>query len=72
MLITDDQRRLVTGNQSACEMLGMAREDVSWRTMEVFSPPGERERLKEQWDAFLTSGPRVGCCTHAFVDPLRR
>ena len=28
--------------------------------MEVFTPPSERQRLKEQWEAFLTSGAAEG------------
>lgn len=60
MLLTDDQRRLVAGNRAACEMLRIARDDVCWLTMEVFTPPSERQRLKEQWEAFLTSGAAEG------------
>jgi len=60
MLITDDQRRLITGNRAACEMLRIAREEVSWRTVDVFTPPSERRRLEQQWDAFLTSGAAEG------------
>lgn len=60
MLIADDQRRWVTGNAAACGLLGIAREEVPWRTMDDFTPPSERKRLDEQWDAFLTSGAAEG------------
>jgi PAS domain S-box-containing protein len=60
MLIADDQRRWVTGNAAACELLGVARDEVPWRTMDDFTPPGERERLEEQWEAFLTNGAAEG------------
>ncbi|MBA2793073.1 MAG: hypothetical protein H0U32_03635 [Thermoleophilaceae bacterium] len=63
MLITDDQRRLVTGNRAACAMLGIARDDVSWLTMDRFTPASERRRLQEQWAAFLTAGAAAGCYT---------
>lgn len=60
MLIADDQRRWVTGNAAACDLLGIAREEVPWRTMDDFTPMSERRRLEEQWDAFLTSGAAEG------------
>ena len=60
MLIADDQRRWVTGNAAACELLGIAREEVPWHTMDDFTPPGERGRLEEQWGAFLSNGAAEG------------
>lgn len=60
MLIADDQRRWVTGNAAACELLGIAPEDVPWRKMDEFTPPSERRRLEEQWQAFLASGTAEG------------
>ena len=60
MLIADDQRRWVTGNVAACDLLGIAREEVPWRKMDDFTPPSERRRLEEQWEAFLTNGAAEG------------
>jgi DNA-binding CsgD family transcriptional regulator len=60
MLIADDQRRWVTGNAAACDLLGLAREEVPWHTMDEFTPPNERRRLEEQWEAFLASGAAEG------------
>lgn len=60
MLIADDQRRWVTGNAAACDLLGVAREELPWRTMDDFTPASERERLKAQWEAFLASGEAEG------------
>lgn len=60
MLIADDQRRWVTGNSAACELLGIPREEIPWRTMDEFTSPGERKRLEEQWAAFLASGGAEG------------
>jgi PAS domain S-box-containing protein len=60
MLIADDQRRWVTGNAAACDFLGILREEVPWRTMDDFTPQGERKRLEEQWRAFLASGAAEG------------
>ena len=60
MLIADDQRRWVTGNDAACDLLGIAREDVPWRAIDDFTPASERGKLEEQWDAFLASGAAEG------------
>lgn len=60
MLIADDQRRWVTGNVAACELLGIPGEEIPWRTMDDFTAPGERKRLEEQWGAFLASGGAEG------------
>src|SRR5688572_26325910 len=60
MLIVDDQRRWVTGNTAACELLGIAPKEVPWRNMDEFTPPNERRRLEEQWQAFLASGTAEG------------
>ncbi len=60
MLIADDQRRWVTGNAAACDLLGIAREEIPWRTMDEFTSPGERKRLEDQWGRFLASGGAEG------------
>jgi DNA-binding CsgD family transcriptional regulator len=60
MLIADDQRRWVTGNAAACDLLEVEREEIPWRTMDEFTSPGERKRLEEQWGAFLSSGGAEG------------
>jgi PAS domain S-box-containing protein len=60
MLIADDHRRWVTGNAAACDLLGLAREEVPWHTMDDFTPPSERRRLEEQWEAFLSTGMAEG------------
>ena len=60
MLIADDQRRWVTGNAAACELFGVAHEDVPWRRIDEFTPPGERARLEELWQDFLASGAAEG------------
>ena len=60
MLIADDHRRWVAGNAAACDLLGIAREEVPWHTMDDFTPPTERRRLAEQWEAFLASGEAEG------------
>ena len=60
MLIADDHRRWATGNAAASDLLGIAREEIPWRQMDDFTPPSEREKLEELWEAFLTSGAAEG------------
>ncbi|MET0306016.1 MAG: LuxR C-terminal-related transcriptional regulator [Solirubrobacterales bacterium] len=60
MLIADDQRRWVTGNTAACDLLGISWEEIPWRTMDEFTSPNERKKLEEQWAAFLASGGAEG------------
>lgn len=60
MLISDDHRRWVTGNASACSLLGIDHDEVPWRAMDEFTPPAERVSLVEQWEAFLGSGAAEG------------
>jgi PAS domain S-box-containing protein len=60
MLIADDRRRWVTGNAAACELLGIERAEIPWRRMDDFMAPGARQRLEEQWAAFLASGAAEG------------
>ena len=60
MLIADDQRRWVTGNAAACDLLGIARDEVPWHKMDEFTLPSDRERLDSQWEGFLSSGAAEG------------
>ena len=60
MLIADDQRRWVTANAAARQLLGLAALDVPWRTMDEFTTPGGRRQLEGQWQAFLTTGAAEG------------
>jgi PAS domain S-box-containing protein len=60
MLIADDQRRLVTANSAACDLLGVTSDEVPWHTMDEFTTPNERQRLEEQWKAFLLDGAAEG------------
>jgi DNA-binding CsgD family transcriptional regulator len=60
MLLFDDQRRWVTGNAAASDLLGVAVEEIPWRSMDDYTPPSERRRLEQQWEGFLTSGAAEG------------
>ena len=60
MLIADDERRWVTANAAACDLLGISPDEVPWHTMDEFTPPGARKWLEEQWEAFLANGAAEG------------
>ena len=60
MLIVDDQRRWVTANGPARQLLGLTALDLPWRTMDEFTTGAGRRQLEEQWQAFLTSGAAEG------------
>ena len=60
MLISDDQRRWVTANGPARQLLGLSAPDLPWRTMDEYTTAAGRRQLEEQWQAFLTSGAAEG------------
>ncbi len=60
MLLADDQRRWVTGNAAARALLGVAAEEIAWRSMDDYAPPSERRRLEQQWERLLTNGAAEG------------
>jgi DNA-binding CsgD family transcriptional regulator len=60
MLISDDQRRWVTGNGPARQLLGLSALDLPWRTMDECTTADGRRQLEKQWQAFLTNGAAEG------------
>jgi len=60
MLIADDERRWVTANDAACELLEIGRREIPWRTMDDVTPATGRAKLEEHWRAFLSGGAAEG------------
>lgn len=60
VLVVDDRRRCVEANQSACDLIGLDRDDVVGRTVESLLPPQMRERLTHVWKAFAEGGGHAG------------
>jgi DNA-binding CsgD family transcriptional regulator len=60
MLICDDQRRWVTANGAARELLNLTPEEVPWQAMDDITPHDGREHLDKQWRSFLTLGAAEG------------
>ena len=60
MLLADDHRQWVAGNAAACELLGIDRDELPWRSMDDFTPSTERQRLGKRWREFLAAGTAEG------------
>jgi PAS domain S-box-containing protein len=60
MLLADDRRRWVNGNTAAAELLGIAREEIPWQSMDDFTSPSDLRALDEQWRVFLGGGAAEG------------
>jgi PAS domain S-box-containing protein len=60
MLLADDQRRWVNGNEAAADILGIPREEIPWHRMDDFTSPSDHGALEEQWTAFLGGSAAEG------------
>lgn len=60
MLIADDERRWVSSNAAARDLLGLTPDEIPWRTIDEFTSAKGCGRLEEQWDGFLASGAAEG------------
>lgn len=60
MLLADDGRRWIAGNDSAGELLGTDRREIPWHAMDDFTPPSEHDVLESEWNAFLRGGAAEG------------
>jgi PAS domain S-box-containing protein len=56
MLVLDDRRIFVDGNPAACRLLGVSRESLVSRLADDFTPPEDRAKVEELWDAFVARG----------------
>jgi PAS domain-containing protein len=66
MLLADDQRRWVTGNAAACELLGVAQDELPNHTLNEFLLADRR--LVEDWETFLNGGAVEGWSRLAIPD----
>lgn len=60
MLLTDNQRRYVRCNKAACELLGMAREEIERLHIEDLSAPEFRKLAPQMFEAFIKDGSQAG------------
>ena len=58
MLFADDERRWITGNHAAADLLSTPLDEIPWHKIDDFLPPGfEADRV---WQAFIDSGSAEG------------
>ena len=60
VLVVDDRRRCAEANESACELVGLTRDEIVGRRLDSLLLPGMGERLSHVWDAFAESGGHAG------------
>ena len=58
IFITDDERRYVDVNPSACDYLGVAKGDLIGRRIDDFLPPHKLAVIEDEWQQYI-SGPPV-------------
>jgi PAS domain S-box-containing protein len=62
ILVANDDRRYISVNQAAAELLGLPQSEILGRRIEeFFSVPGV-ERVKEAWEEFIADGIQRGLC----------
>jgi two-component system cell cycle sensor histidine kinase/response regulator CckA len=59
MLIAGDDRRWITGNEAAAQLLGIEQEEIPGRRIEEFAG-GTPEQVEGAWQAFLLDGAAAG------------
>ncbi|MDX6587250.1 MAG: two-component system, sporulation sensor kinase [Solirubrobacterales bacterium] len=60
MLITDDDRRWVTGNSASADLLGVSVNQIPWLMIDDIVSPGSVDKLHTRWKAFLDRGSAEG------------
>ncbi|MDX6587475.1 MAG: hypothetical protein QOI31_1948 [Solirubrobacterales bacterium] len=60
MLIADDQRRWVTGNHAAADLISTPLDEIPWHKIDDFMPPASLVTIEQDWQAFLESGSAEG------------
>ncbi len=60
VLVVDDRRRCAEANESACELVGLTRDQIVGRRLDSLLLPGMGKRLSHVWDAFAETGGHAG------------
>jgi len=58
-LIADDDRRYLSGNAAACDVLGLDQDQLRGKRIDDFAVPEVRGQLDELWDAFMRAGTQT-------------
>jgi PAS domain S-box-containing protein len=60
MVVADDSRRFVAANAAACELIGVAPDQIERMAVDDITAPEDRSRVPELWDSFLRDGSQTG------------
>jgi PAS domain S-box-containing protein len=60
MLIADDQANYVDANPAACELFGVARDEMLKRNLSDFVEPVQRPAIEKVWQTFIAEGEQQG------------
>ncbi len=64
-LVVNDRRRCAEANESACELIGLSRDEIVGRRLDSLMAPAMRGRLSHVWTAFAEAGGHAGPFTLA-------
>jgi PAS domain S-box-containing protein len=68
MVAVDDARRFIDGNNAACTVFGMRREELVTCTVDDFTPPELRQELERSWSRLHRMGSISGAFRFRFPD----
>jgi PAS domain S-box-containing protein len=60
MLLADDDRRYVDGNDAGLELLGVTREQLCQMRIDDLASPAQRADVEAIWDDFMARGNQTG------------
>ena len=60
VLVVNDRRRIAEANEPACELIGLARDEIVGRRLDALLVPEMRIRLGHVWSAFSEAGGHAG------------
>ncbi|HYH62657.1 MAG TPA: LuxR C-terminal-related transcriptional regulator [Solirubrobacterales bacterium] len=60
ILILDDERRWVTANHAAADLLATPLDEIPWHKIDDFAPPASQPDIEANWKAFLSNGSAEG------------
>ena len=72
ILVANDDRRFVSVNQAAAELLGLQQSEILGRRIEDFFSLSGVERVKAAWDDFIADGIQHGICELKGIGRKRR
>ncbi len=72
ILVADDDRRFVSVNRAAVEVIGLPREQILGRRIEEFFSEARGEAVPAAWSGFIADGEQSGVCVLNATSPPRK